>query len=144
MGAETEYGGKSMTGKICTIIGTRPEIIKMSPVARACEGAGADWFMGHSGTGQGCSRDVGRVFSGGLGLSDARYNPDVGSGSEGRKHGVQTGRMMAGIEKKITMTEYGKMSDISERTANRELSDLVKLGIFNKIGRGHNVLLCAH
>ncbi len=54
-----------MTGKICIIIGTRPEVIKMSPVVRACEGSGAEWFMVH--TGQRCSRDVGRVFSGGLG-----------------------------------------------------------------------------
>jgi len=42
-------------------------------------------------------------------------------------------------EKKITRTEYEKMSGISERTANRELSDLVKLGILDKIGRGPNV-----
>jgi len=43
------------------------------------------------------------------------------------------------IEKRITRTEYEKMSGISERTANRELSDLVKPGIFDKIGRGPNV-----
>ena len=92
MGAENEYGGKSMTGKICIIIGTRPEVIKMSPVVRACERRGAEWFVGH--TGQGCSRDVGRVFSGGLGLPDARYNPDVGSGSG--RHGEQTGGMNEG------------------------------------------------
>nr|QNO55992.1 hypothetical protein DPHACCJJ_00007 [Methanosarcinales archaeon ANME-1 ERB7] len=42
-------------------------------------------------------------------------------------------------EKKITRSEYEKMFGISERTANRELSDLVKLSIFNKIGKGPNV-----
>jgi len=42
-------------------------------------------------------------------------------------------------EKKITRSEYEQMSGISERTANRELSDLVKLSIFDKIGRGPNV-----
>ena len=41
--------------------------------------------------------------------------------------------------KKITRSEYEKMFDISERTANRELSDLVELSIFNKIGKGPNV-----
>ena len=41
--------------------------------------------------------------------------------------------------KKITRSEYEKMFGISERTANRELSDLVKLSIFNKIGKGPNV-----
>jgi ATP-dependent DNA helicase RecG len=45
------------------------------------------------------------------------------------------------IEKKITRTEYERMSGISERTANRELSDLVKLGVFNKMGRGTQCLL---
>ena len=33
--------------EICVIIGTRPEIIKMSPVMRACEGQeGSEWFCG--------------------------------------------------------------------------------------------------
>ena len=42
-------------------------------------------------------------------------------------------------EKKITRSEYEKMFGVSGRTANRELSDLVKLSIFDKIGRGPNV-----
>ena len=68
--------------KTCIIIGTRPEAIKMSPVVRACERQGdVDWSVSH--TGRDCSCDVGRVFSGGLGLPDARYNLDCGSGSEG-------------------------------------------------------------
>ena len=83
-----------MTGNICIILGTRTEIIKMSPVVRACEGQGLEWFVLH--TGQGCSCDVDRVFVEQPGLPDARYNLDVGSGSEG--HGEQTGRMLAGIE----------------------------------------------
>ncbi len=65
-----------MIRNICIIPGTRPEIIKMSPVVRVCEGSGAEWFVGH--TGQDSSCDVGRVFSGGLGLPDAKDNPDAG------------------------------------------------------------------
>ena len=80
--------------KPCIIIGTRPEIIKMSPVVRACERRGADWFVVH--TGQHYSHHMDRVFFEQLGLPDARYNLDVGSGSGG--HGEQTGRMLAGIE----------------------------------------------
>ena len=76
--------------EICIIIGTRPEIIKMSPVVRACKRQeGSEWFVVH--TGQGCSCDVDRVFPGRLGLPDAGYNLDCGSGSGG--HGEQTGRM---------------------------------------------------
>lgn len=42
-------------------------------------------------------------------------------------------------EKKITRSGYEQMFGVSGRTANRELSDLVKLSIFDKIGRGPNV-----
>jgi UDP-N-acetylglucosamine 2-epimerase (non-hydrolysing) len=75
-------------GKICVIIGTRPEIIKMSPVVRACERQeGSDWFMVH--TGQHYSYNMDRVFFEQLGLPEARYNLDVGSGS-GRHWSCQT------------------------------------------------------
>ena len=40
-------------------------------------------------TGQGCSCDVDRVFSGRLGMPDAGYNLDIGSGSG--RHGERTG-----------------------------------------------------
>jgi len=83
-------------GKICVIIGTRPEIIKMSPVVRACERQeGSDWFVLH--TGQHYSYGMDRVFFEQPGLPDARCNLDCGSGSG--RHGEQTGRMMVGIEK---------------------------------------------
>ena len=78
--------------KICIIIGTRPEIIKMSPVAGACERRGLDWFVLH--TGQYYSYNMDRVFFEQLGLPDARYNPDVGSGSgkQGERTGVRSFR----------------------------------------------------
>jgi len=81
-----------MIEKICIIIGTRPEVVKMSPVVRACEGREADWFMIH--TGQHYSYNMDRVFFEQLELPDAKYNLDVGSG----RHGEQTGRMLTRIE----------------------------------------------
>ena len=86
--------GKSMIGNTCIILGTRPEIIKMSPVVRACERRGLDWFVLH--TGQHYSYGMDRVFFEQIGLPDAKYNLDVGSGSG--RHGVQVGMMMVGIE----------------------------------------------
>ena len=63
--------------EVCIIPGTRPEIIKMSPVVRACERrGGADWFVLH--TGQHYSHHMDRVFFEQLGLPDARYNTDDG------------------------------------------------------------------
>ena len=75
------------------ILGTRPEIIKMSPVIRECERSGVDHFILH--TGQHYSYNMDRVFFEELRLSEAKYNLEVGSGA----HGEQTGKMLAGIEK---------------------------------------------
>ena len=61
-----------MMGKSCIIPGTHPEIIKMSPVVRACERRGADWFVVHTGQRRSC--DVGRVFFEEIELPEARYN----------------------------------------------------------------------
>ncbi len=75
------------------ILGTRPEIIKMSPVIRECERKGLDYFILH--TGQHYSYNMDRVFFEQLGLPEARYNLEAGSGA----HGEQTGKMMGGIER---------------------------------------------
>ena len=79
--------------KLSIVIGTRPEIIKMSPVIRECERLELDYFILH--TGQHYSYNMDRVFFKDLELPDARYDLDVGSGS----HGWQTGKMLVGIEK---------------------------------------------
>lgn len=79
--------------KISIILGTRPEIIKMSPIIRECEKQRLDYFILH--TGQHYSYNMDRVFFEQLELSEAKYNLDVGSGT----HGEQTGKMLIGIEK---------------------------------------------
>lgn len=79
--------------KIAIILGTRPEIIKMSPIIRECEEKSLDYFILH--TGQHYSYNMDRVFFEQLELPDAKYNLDVGSGS----HGEQTGKMIIGIER---------------------------------------------
>ncbi|MBC2698589.1 MAG: UDP-N-acetylglucosamine 2-epimerase (non-hydrolyzing) [ANME-2 cluster archaeon] len=78
---------------IAIVLGTRPEIIKMSPVIRECEHKNLDYFILH--TGQHYSYEMDRVFFEQLELPEARYNLDVGSGN----HGEQTGKIMSGIEK---------------------------------------------
>ena len=83
---------------ICIVLGTRPEIIKMSPVIRACERLNVDFFILH--TGQHYSYSMDRVFFEQLELPEAKYNLDVGSGS----HGEQTGKILGGVER-ILMEE---------------------------------------
>ena len=79
--------------RIAIIMGTRPEIIKMSPVIRGCEELGLDYFILH--TGQHYTYGMDKIFFEELELPWARYNLDVGSNS----HGKQTGEMLIGIEK---------------------------------------------
>ena len=78
---------------IALILGTRPEIIKMSPVIRELGRKKADFFILH--TGQHYSYNLDKVFFEQLELPQPRYNLDVGSGS----HAEETSKMLVGIEK---------------------------------------------
>ena len=79
--------------KLSIVLGTRPEIIKMSPIIRECERLALDYFILR--TGQHYSYNMDKVFFEELELPGARYNLDVGSGS----HAEQTGKMLVGIER---------------------------------------------
>jgi UDP-N-acetylglucosamine 2-epimerase len=82
---------------IAIILGTRPEIIKMSPLIRVCEKENIDYFILH--TGQHYSYDMDKVFFEDLQLPEPRYNLDVGS----KSHAEQTGAIMTGIEKILSI-----------------------------------------
>lgn len=79
--------------KIAVVLGTRPEIIKMSPVIRALEERKSDYFIIH--TGQHYSYYMDKVFFTQLNIPTARYNLEVGSGS----HGEQTAKILTAVEK---------------------------------------------
>lgn len=66
---------------IAIVLGTRPEIIKMSPIVRACERRGLDYYILH--TGQHYSYEMDRAFFDDLELPEPRYNLEVGSGNDG-------------------------------------------------------------
>lgn len=76
--------------KKAIIIGTRPEIIKMSPIMRILE---EEDFIIH--TNQHYSENMDRIFLDELEVPQAKYNLNIGSGT----HGDQTGRMLVEIEK---------------------------------------------
>lgn|GEM_PF-1497568 len=71
------------TTKITVVLGTRPEIVKMSPVIRSCTDRSIGFSIIH--TGQHYSYEMDRVFFRDLELPDATYNLEVGSGT----HGIQ-------------------------------------------------------
>lgn len=79
--------------KTAIVLGTRPEIIKMSPVIRVLEERDVDFFIVH--TGQHYSYNLDKVFFEQLRLPTPKYNLKVGSGT----HGEQTGGMLIGVEK---------------------------------------------
>lgn len=86
-------------GKISIVLGTRPEIIKFTPIIRECERLNLNYHILH--TGQHYSYDMDRVFFEQLGLPDAKFSLNVGSGS----HAEQTGKMLIGIEKILQKEE---------------------------------------
>lgn len=81
--------------KIAIILGTRPEIIKMSPIIRQCEKQGIDYYILHKG--QHYSYEMDKIFFEQLTLPQAKYNLDVGS----YKHGEQTGKMIGEFSFKV-------------------------------------------
>ncbi len=78
--------------KIAFIIGTRPEIIKMSPLIDEVDKRGIDYILIH--TGQHYDFEMSQQFFLELELREPDYNIGVGSNS----HGKQTATMMNGIE----------------------------------------------
>lgn len=113
--------------KISIVLGTRPEIIKMSPIIRECERLQLDFFVLH--TGQHYSYNMDRAFFEQLELPDAKYNLNVGSGS----HAEQTGKMLVGIERVLLVEKPDVV--LVEGDTNTVLAGAlaaVKLGI--KVG----------
>ncbi len=78
--------------KIAVVVGTRPEIIKMSPVVRALKERDADFRLIH--TGQHYDPYISDIFFKELGLQRPDVHLAVGSGSQGE----QTGRALMGLE----------------------------------------------
>lgn len=78
--------------KVAVILGTRPEIIKLSPIIRELERQQFNFFLLH--TGQHYSYAMDQIFFDDLKLPAPRYNLETGSAS----HGTQTGYMLSAIE----------------------------------------------
>ncbi|WP_406533974.1 non-hydrolyzing UDP-N-acetylglucosamine 2-epimerase [Methanobrevibacter sp.] len=78
--------------KIATILGTRPEIIKMAPIIDEISKRSISQVVLH--TGQHYDEEMSDAFFKDLEIPTPDYNIHVGSGT----HGKQTGLMMEGIE----------------------------------------------
>ncbi len=91
-----QMGGKQVPQrsemKIAIILGTRPEIIKLSPLIRECEKRQLDYFILH--TNQHYSVGMDKQFFDELNLPQPRYNLNV----HDLPQGAMVGTMLLGIE----------------------------------------------
>jgi len=85
---------EELTGKVGVIMGTRPGIIKMSPVVRALQRRKAPFFIIH--TGQHYSYEMDATFFEDLGLPKPLHHLDTVRNS--KTHAGQTAEMLRGVE----------------------------------------------
>jgi len=85
--------------KILSVIGARPQFIKLSPFDRAIRKEGLEHFILH--TGQHYDYGMSKVFFEELQIPEPDLNLNIGSG----EHGWQTGKMLTGIEKALVKEE---------------------------------------
>ncbi|MBM7504155.1 non-hydrolyzing UDP-N-acetylglucosamine 2-epimerase [Agromyces aurantiacus] len=78
--------------KIVSVVGARPQFVKLAPIAKAATAASVDHVIVH--TGQHYDPMLSDVFFDDLGIGTPDVHLGVGSGS----HGVQTGAMLGALD----------------------------------------------
>lgn len=78
--------------KLLSVVGARPQFVKLAPIATAARAAGLDHLIVH--TGQHYDPMLSDVFFEELGIGAPDVHLGVGSGS----HGVQTGAMLSALD----------------------------------------------
>ncbi|MEH1014259.1 UDP-N-acetylglucosamine 2-epimerase (non-hydrolyzing) [Micromonospora sp. CPCC 206060] len=78
--------------KVVSVVGARPQLVKLAPIAAAFAGTGHRHVIVH--TGQHYDADLSDVFFTGLGIPAPDVHLGIGSGS----HGAQTGAALAALD----------------------------------------------
>ncbi len=85
---------EELEDKVCVVVGTRPGIIKFSPIIRELQKQKKNFFIVH--TGQHYSYDMDKIFFDDLELPEPHYK--LHEVKEERFHGGQTALMLKGLE----------------------------------------------
>jgi len=81
--------------KIASIVGARPNFVKLAPLSRELRRRGLDEVIVH--TGQHYNYEMDRIFFDEMGIPAPDYHLGIGSGS----HGFQTGEMLKKVEEAL-------------------------------------------
>lgn len=115
---------KELGDKVCVVVGTRPGIIKFSPIIRELEKRNKPFFIIH--TGQHYSYNMDKLFFDELNLPQPKHRvPNV---SLAKYHGKQTAKMLEGIEEalfkekpKLVLVEGDANTNLAGALAARKL-----------------------
>jgi len=117
---------EELTDSIAVVVGTRPGIIKFSPVIRALEKQKCNYFIAH--TRQHYSYNMDKTFFEDLELPEPKYRIDVTK--KAKLHGAQTAEMLKALEQAFLKEKPGVV--IVGGDANTNLAGALaarKLGI---------------
>lgn len=117
--------------RILTIIGARPQIIKAAAISRAIKEHFSNEIEEHIlHTGQHYDANMSNVFFDELGIPAPKYNLGVGSGS----HGVQTAKMIEGIEEVLKSEKFDGIilyGDTNSTLAGAIASSKIHIPVFH-------------
>jgi len=124
--------------RIAIILGTRPEIIKMSPIIRACEKSGLDYFILH--TGQHYDYDLDKKIFEDLEIETPKYNLNVGKNEYRKQIGImvkQIGKILIKEKADFVLVQGDTNSVLAGSLAAQKAK--VKLGHHEAGLRSHDL-----
>ncbi|MFA4941250.1 MAG: UDP-N-acetylglucosamine 2-epimerase (non-hydrolyzing) [Patescibacteria group bacterium] len=124
--------------KIAIILGTRPEIIKMSPIIRACKKMRVDYFILH--TGQHYDYELDKKFFEDLELGEPKYNLNVGKNEYRKQIGImvkQIGKILLKEKADLVLVQGDTNSVLAGSLAAKKVN--IKLGHHEAGLRSHDL-----
>jgi UDP-N-acetylglucosamine 2-epimerase (non-hydrolysing) len=126
--------------KIVIILGTRPEIIKMSPIIRACKKKGLDYFILH--TGQHYDYELDKKIFEDLELEEPKYNLNVGKNEYRKQIGImvkQIGKILVKEKADLALVQGDTSSVLAGGLAAKKVK--IKLAHHEAGLRSHDLAM---